>query len=96
MKLQLKRGNELLGILYSYGNDFPWVNCNFEPTGSFGEVKPLFEEELKLLDAEDMDAWEIFYKQIDALGLRLVDEEDVNNISEFLLHIQGDKAWFRF
>jgi hypothetical protein len=96
VKLQLKRGDELLGILCSYGNDFPWIKCNFERAGSFGEVKSLFEEELRLLDADDMEAWEICYEQIYALGLRLVDEEDMKEIGEFLLHIRGDKAWFRF
>lgn len=94
MQLHLKRGEELLGVLLSKATDFPWVNCEFEPTASFKEVQPLFDEELNLLDADLMDAWQNAYDRINALGLQLIDTKDEKDIGEFLLHIRGNEAWF--
>jgi len=96
MELHLKRAEELLGVLRSYDTDFPWVNCKFEATPSFDDIRPLFEEELRLLDADQMDEWEPTYEQINSLSLQLIDIEDNKNIDEFLLHIRGNEAWVRF
>jgi len=96
MELHLKRGEELLGVLRSKDTDFPWVNCEFEPSASFAKVQPLFEEELTLLDADMMDEWQIAYDRISDLGLQLMDTKDEKDIGEFLLHIRGNEAWFRF
>jgi hypothetical protein len=96
MELHLKRGDELLGVLLSKATDFPWVSCAFEPTASFEEVRPLFDEELKLLDADLMDAWQSANDCVNALGLQLIDTKDDKDIGEFLLHIRGNEAWFRF
>lgn len=95
MQFHLKRGDELLGVLLSKATDIPWVNCEFEPTASFKEVQPLFDEELNLLDADLMDAWQSAYDRINALGLQLIDTKDEKDIGEFLLHIRGNEAWFR-
>jgi len=96
IELHLKRGEQLLGILNSYEIDFLWLNCKFQPTDAFREVAPLFEEELKFLNADDMEARETAYSQVESLGLRLVDITGGKNIDEFLLHIQGDEAWCRY
>jgi hypothetical protein len=95
MELQLERGEELLGNLRAYDTDFSWVIYKFEPTELFQAVKPLFEGELKLLNADDMDAWETSYSRIGALGLRLVYVGKGGETNEFILHIEGDEAWFR-
>jgi hypothetical protein len=58
MELYLKRGEQLLGVLISKTTDFPWVNCKFNPTAFFKEVQPLFDEELKLLEADLMHEWQ--------------------------------------
>lgn len=96
MELHLKRGVQLLGVLISKTTDLPWVNCEFNPTASFKEVQPLFDEELNLLDADLMDAWQDAYDRIKTLGLRLIDTKDEKDIGEFLLHIRGNEAWFRY
>ena len=93
MELHLKRGVQLLGVLISKTTDLPWVNCEFNPTASFKEVQPLFDEEL---DADLMDAWQDAYDRIKTLGLRLIDTKDEKDIGEFLLHIRGNEAWFRY
>ena len=96
MEFYLKRGEELLGVLRATRTDFPWVICEFERTASYESVQPLFDEELSLLEADRMDAWESAYDRINALGLQLIDAKDEMHISEFLLHIRGDEAWFRY
>jgi hypothetical protein len=94
--LLLKRGETTLGTLRPYNTDFPRTNCKFEPTQGFDEIKPLFEEELRLLDAEDFTAFEEAYEKIQALGLSLVPADGRQIIEDFLLHILGDEAWFRY
>jgi len=96
MELFLKRGEELVGILRSCDTDFPWVNCTFEPTAAFDELQPLFEEELGLLDSDKMEEWQGVYDRILALDLKLIDRKDLQDIGDFLLHIRGNKAWFRY
>lgn len=96
MEFYLKRDEELLGVLRAKRTDFPWLICEFEGTAPFKSVQPLFDEELSLLETDRMDAWEFAYNRIKALGLRLIDAKDEMDIGEFLLHIRGDEAWFRY
>ena len=93
---QLRRGDELLGTLTLITPDFPWMFCKFEPCDSFTEIRALFEEELRLLDREDWVAWEQAYEKIRELSLQLMNVKEDCEIEEFLLHIDGDEAWFRY
>lgn len=99
-ELYLKQGEILLGILTFDYVAQPWFMCKFVPTEAFATVKPLFDEELALLNAEKLDEYEKVWEQIDALidalKLRLVLANTGDVIEEFLLHIQGNKAWFRY
>jgi hypothetical protein len=94
---RLVRGETLVGEIHITGGDFPWLNGRFAPTDAFGDVQALFEEELALVDPEgeiDVDAWESVYQQItDALTLL---EPNGTPVAEFLLHISGEDAWFRW
>jgi hypothetical protein len=42
------------------GGDFPWLNARVDPREGLTEVRPLFAEELRLLDGidEDVESWE--------------------------------------
>ncbi|MCC7103974.1 MAG: hypothetical protein IT307_02410 [Chloroflexi bacterium] len=88
--------NAVLGRLMRRDTDRPWTNCDFEPTDAFERVKPAFDEELQLLNAGWMDDWEEAYERIAALGMTLEDENTGEKITEFLLHIDGKDAWFRW
>jgi len=94
--LQLKRGEILLGTLQVRNLDMPWVICAFEATEAFDDVRSLFDEELKMVDKDDMDDWEKAYQRIEELGLVLVDVEGGKSITEFLLHVHGNEARFRY
>lgn len=95
-QFQLKQGDTLLGSLEVQELDFPWVRGVFIPTVAFDAVKHLFERELQLLEDEAWDEWEVVYAEITALNLRLVDLASEQVIDEFLLHIDGRDAWFRY
>jgi hypothetical protein len=91
----LKRGGVVLGHLAQCKPDQPFVFCRFTSTSAFEEVRPLFEAELRLLNTGQMEDWEKAYQAIDALGLRL-ESSGGKTINEFLLHIDGVEAWFRY
>jgi len=81
--------------------DQPWFFCQFKQTAAFEEFKPMFDKELELLNTglvseEVMAAWEEAVETIDALGLILVSLDDSSKITDFLLHIDGEEAWFRY
>lgn len=97
---RLQRGEELLGEIVIEDSDFPWLSGRFRPQPTFAEVRPLFDEELALVEtlldsesAEDVEAWERVYERITG-SLSLVAPHGL--VPEFLLHIQGDEAWFRW
>jgi hypothetical protein len=94
---RLKQGDILLGTLKPYGLDFPWLNCKFQPTNNYASVKHLFDSELQELNNEtNSEKWEEQYQKIIGLNLCLESEDGSEKIHEFLLHIEGDEAWFRY
>jgi hypothetical protein len=93
---RLYRDQELLGELVVTDPDQPWLNARFHATPAFETVRPLFAEELRLLDAidDDYEAWEAAYDRIqDVVSLAA---PDGRRVPEFLLHIQGQDAWWRW
>jgi hypothetical protein len=78
------------------GGDFPWFNAPVRATPAFDEFRPLFAEELRLLDRLDQNAevWEAAYDRV----RRQVSLErpDGFAVPEFLLHVDGDEAWWRW
>jgi hypothetical protein len=96
---ELRRAEVLLGTLQVVDVDQPWVICTFAPTNAFDEFRPLFDHELELIEGSDnLDAetWEEAYSHIDELGLQLVPVSGATPITEFLLHIEGSEARFRY
>lgn len=93
---QLLRGDELLAELVVTGGDFPWLNAEVRPAAGFAEVRPLFDDELRLLELldDDPEPWEAAYRRIRA-AIRLVAPDGLP-VPEFLLHIEGVEAWWRW
>lgn len=93
---KLVRGEELLGEIVIEDADFPWLSGRFVPQPAFADVKPLFDAELALVESgldDNVAAWERIYDRITA-SVSLVSPR--GPVSEFLLHVQGDEAWFRW
>ena len=93
---RLYRGAKLIADLVVTGGDFPWLNADVHPFPGFEEVRPLFDEELRLLDDVDnhVEAWEAAYEKVrETVALRYPDGSEV---PEFLLHIDKGEAWWRW
>ena len=93
---QLVDGEGVLAELVVTGGDFPWLNAEVRPTGRFERIRPLFEEELRRLDRldDDLASWEAAYDRI-RHAVRLL-APDGRPVPEFLLHIDGHDAWWRW
>ena len=92
----LKRGDETLARILVYGIDQPWFLGRFEPLGGFEAVRGRFERQLYLLEQKDWAAFEELWAELCGLGLTLERPGTGEVASEFLLHIQGQDAWFRY
>jgi hypothetical protein len=75
--------------------DWPWLFATVAPTPAFERLRPLFAEELRLVEADmDVPAWEAAYQRVaDAVSLAY---PDGRRVPEFLLHIDGLEAWWRW
>jgi hypothetical protein len=93
----LRRAEQSLGTISITDTNFPWLNGTWTPDIAFAQHADLFATELKLLEKEDWDAWEIAYEAILSNGIRL-HYPDGRAVPEFLLHIDSSKqtAWFRW
>jgi hypothetical protein len=92
----LMHGKELIAELVVTGGDFPWLNARVRAMPGFEEVRPLFVEELRALEhiEDDLGAWQAAYDNIRS-AVELVYPEG-HPVPEFLLHIRGDDAWWRW
>lgn len=93
---KLTGAHGLLAELVVTGGDFPWLSAEVRPTGRFERIRPLFQEELRALDRPDDDpeSWEAAYDQV-RQAVELV-APDGRPVPEFLLHIDGHDAWWRW
>jgi hypothetical protein len=90
------RGDEFLGTLTETGLDMPWWEGVFDAAPAFEVVRPLFDRERELLDADRMDEWDAAWDDL-AEGLRLEPLDGSEPITEFVLHIDGDgRASWRY
>jgi hypothetical protein len=88
---------KIIGVARLYNINQPWFYCKFYPTNEYENVKYLFEEEFKILESEDYDAWNDYYDVISLKGLKLISLSSGQSIEDMLVvHIQLDTAWFRY
>lgn len=86
---RIYRGDVLLGTLTRTGSDMPWWLGTFDPEPAFERVRPLFDRERELLEADRVDEWGTTWDEL-AEGLRLEPLDGRAPITEFLLHIESD------
>ncbi|WP_329564357.1 hypothetical protein [Kitasatospora sp. NBC_01266] len=91
---RLLRGELLVGEVEVDGSDFPWLNGRFVAGPGYAAVRPWFDESLAALEAEEFERFEDAYAPI-GRELTLV-APDAGPVAEFLLHIEGGRAWFRW
>lgn len=95
----LRRGDEVLAELVVTVPDFPWLGGVLAPAAGFADVRPLFEEELRLSRlTEDDGAWiEVWEQHLERLwsAVRLVDPDGVE-VHDWVLHVDGTEAEWRW
>lgn len=99
---EMWHGEKYLGLMVLDKRDFPWFNCIFTSTPEFeAGYRALFDREYTLIRADQRglngELWVDYYEtHIEALHLIFRPQNtDTPRIEVRLIHIQGDKAWFR-
>lgn len=101
---KLKHADAVIGEIHITDGDFPGLSGAFVPLPGFADFKPLFDRELELWErlcdgpGPDADDAATSYRETYDLirsTLTLVDSGGVP-AAEFLLHIDGSEAWFRW
>src|SRR5688500_13083229 len=89
-RIRVVRNGVMLGTLTRTGSDMPWWQGEFDPAPGFESIRPMFDRERELLEAdEDMDAWGLAWDEL-AVGMVLEPLDGRATITEFLLHIEAD------
>jgi hypothetical protein len=90
---RLLHGGELVGTISVDDVDMPWCRGHFRPEPGFKRFRPWFDEVNALVEAEDFEAFDAAYDRIEDT-LTLLSPR--GPVAEFLLHIDQDRAWFRW
>ncbi|MFI7413737.1 hypothetical protein ACIBU0_34275 [Streptomyces sp. NPDC049627] len=92
---RVRGGDDPVGEILIDEADFPWLSGRFTPGPGYDAVRALFARELALLERYD-DAWEAWEAAYDEIRRRVSLCSPDGPVAEFLLHIEGDRAWFRW
>ena len=102
---QIYLGDILLGNVTNIDTDMPNVGGDFTETTEFEKVKPDFDKEFDLLNAETETVWLGVMEELDRKGLKIIKPNGVklrfsnpsarkrNGFAH--LHIKDGKAWWR-
>ena len=93
---RVRSGEEPVGDILIDDADFPWLSGRFTAGAAFEGVRELFAHELALMELDDEGRrveWEAAY---DEIRRRVSLIAPHGPVPEFLLHIEGDRAWFRW
>jgi hypothetical protein len=93
---ELRRGSQRLATLTSTGLDMPWHQGSYDLAPAFEEVRPLFEREVSLLEADKIEEWQATWEEIANLGLVLRPLDGREDMTEFLIHFYEDEARWRY
>src|SRR5689334_11576396 len=98
---QLTRGGETLAVLRPDGQqlvtDYQAIEGTFETAPEFEAVRPLFEREVELLDADDdasNDEWFEIWNQLRAPGLFVKANGGLEVIEILWIHFKDGRAWW--
>ncbi|WP_217238244.1 hypothetical protein [Streptomyces sp. AC555_RSS877] len=93
---RVRSGEEAVGEIVIDDVDFPWLAGKFTVGPAYGAVRELFARELALAERDDeahRQEWEAAY---DEIRHRVSLFSPDGPVPEFLLHIEQDRAWFRW
>ncbi|MER5780680.1 hypothetical protein ABT104_02975 [Streptomyces mobaraensis] len=90
---RLMSGGTLVGTITVDDGDMPWLHGRFVPEAAFDRFKPWFDEVNTIVEAEEFERFDAAYDPIES-ALTLVSPS--GPVAGFLLHIDQDRAWFRW
>ncbi|MER6562498.1 hypothetical protein ABT300_33150 [Streptomyces sp. NPDC001027] len=90
------RGGEDVGEIVVTGADFPWLSGRFVPGPGHAAVAALFARELALAEQDRDELWEEWEAVYDEIRRRVSLVSPRGPVAEFLLHVSGGEAWFRW
>lgn len=95
-QFRLLRGGINLGLVKPTHDDFPWHYGDFEADSGFKDVENLFQDELEILErTKGNQEWDAAYQRISSEELRLEPVGPGKVIVNPLVHVRGDKVWWR-
>lgn len=93
---QLHSGDGPVGEILIDGADFPWLSGRFSATPAFEPLRELFARELALTERDGEGHWDEWERAYGEIRRRVSLTSPDGPVPEFLLHIDGDTAWFRW
>ncbi|MDX3098113.1 hypothetical protein PV703_24900 [Streptomyces sp. ME01-24h] len=99
---RLLSDGEPVGVITVEEADFPWLSGRFTPGPAFARVRPLFARELALMQtamtapAEEDEPWAAWEAAYEEVRRTVTLHSPSGPVAEFLLHVEGDQAWFRW
>ena len=93
---RLLAGDIEIARLVVNGSNQPWLTATVIPAAEFDHYRSLFDDELVALDRLDADlpGHNAIYRRIREQLTFL--HPDGRIVAEWLLHIDGDRAWWRW
>ncbi|MEV0090488.1 hypothetical protein [Streptomyces sp. NPDC050738] len=101
-EIKLMRGDLLLGTLTEDGCDMPFFLAEFSPGPGWEAVQPIFEAWTTSLDSHDpatdpeARAVSDALHAVHCLGATLVPTDGRPVIEDFIIHVRGTKATYRY
>ncbi|MCT9079791.1 hypothetical protein [Streptomyces fulvoviolaceus] len=93
---RVRSGDEAVGEILIDDADFPWLSGRFTSGPAFSAVQELFARELALTERDEAGHWGEWESAYDEIRRRVSLLSPDGPVPEFLLHIEGDRAWFRW
>ncbi|MDQ0766413.1 hypothetical protein QFZ32_000924 [Streptomyces canus] len=93
---KVRSGDEAVGDILIDEADFPWLAGRFTAGPGFAGVRELFARELALVEEDDEERQQQWEEAYDEVRRRVSLHAPGGPVPEFLLHIEGDRAWFRW
>ncbi|MGC0398193.1 hypothetical protein RKD27_000837 [Streptomyces sp. SAI-126] len=93
---QVRGGAEPVGDILIDEADFPWLSGRFTAGPGFAAVRELFARELALTEEDDEERWQEWEEAYDEIRRQVSLVAPAGPVPEFLLHIEGERAWFRW
>ena len=93
---RVRSGEDRVGEILIDDVDFPWLSGRFTAGPAFEAVRELFARELALTELDDDERWQEWEAAYDEIARRVSLLAPDGPVPEFLLHIEGDRAWFRW